>query len=84
MPNTETTDRLQNIEERLTNVEGSAQLHNKRHENDSAMLARVLDNLETHLTNHHGRLSTIKQSGSITALLVALGAFAELLRRLFF
>lgn len=83
MPNTENDDRFQRIEERLHNLEGASQLHNKRHESDSTMLARVLDNLELHLTNHHGRLSTIKQSGGITALLVALGAFAELLRRLF-
>ena len=83
MANTELTDRLEYIDERLHNLEGSAQLHNRRHESDSTMLARVLDNLELHLTNHHGRLSTLKQSGGITALLVVLGAVAELLRRLF-
>lgn len=83
MPDTEQQGRFKRINERLHNLEGSAQLHNKRHESDSTMLARVLDNLELHLTNHHGRLSTIKQSGGITALLVIMGAFAELLRRLF-
>jgi hypothetical protein len=83
MPNTEITDRLEHIEERLTNVEGTAYLHSRRHENDASMLARVLDNLEAHLSNHHSRLSTIKQSSGITAALLMLGAFAELLRRFF-
>ena len=83
MPNTEHNEWFQRVDERLANLEGSALLHARRHESDAAMLARVLDNLELHLTNHHGRLSTIKQSGGITALLVVLGAFAELLRRLF-
>ncbi len=83
MPNTDYDEKFQRIDERLTNVEGSFLLHNKRHENDSDMLSRVLDNLELHLTNHHSRLSTIKQSSGITAALLMLGAFAELLRRLF-
>lgn len=83
MPDTETSNRFQRIDERLHNLEGSDQLHNKRHENDAKMLARVLDNLELHMNNHHGRLSTLKQSSGITAALLMIGAFAELLRRLF-
>lgn len=81
MPTTD--EKFERVYERLTNLEGASQLHNKRHESDSTMLARVLDNLELHLTNHHGRLSQIKQGGGVTAALLMLGAFAELLRRLF-
>ena len=83
MPNTDVNDRLQRIGERLTNVEGSSRLHNQRHENDSEMLSRVLDNLEHHTNNAHGWVSTIKQGGGITTALFLLGAFAELLRRFF-
>jgi hypothetical protein len=83
MPNTEVTDRLEHIEERLTNVEGSSYLHNKRHENDASMLARVLDNLEHHTQNAHGRVSEMRRTASIGAVLATLGAVAELLRRLF-
>ena len=83
MPDLELNERFERIDERLHNIEGSNLLHNKRHESDSTMLARVLDNLELHLTNHHGRLSQIKQGGGVTAALLTLGAFAELLRRLF-
>lgn len=80
----EMNEQFQRIDERLDNLEGSFLLHNRRHESDAAMLARVLDNLDLHLTNHHGRLSTLKQSGGITAALLMLGAFAELLRQVFF
>lgn len=83
MTNTETEERFERIEERLSNIEGSNLLHAKRHENDSTMLARVLNNLELHLTNHHGRLSTLKQSGGITTALLVLGGLGELLRRWF-
>jgi len=83
MPNTEYDQKFQRMDERLTNLEGSALLHARRHENDTTMLARVLDNLESHLINHHGRLSTLKQSSGITAALLVIGAFAELLYRLF-
>ena len=83
MPDTEQQARFQRIDERLTNLEGSTLLHARRHESDAGMLARVLDNLEHHTQNAHGRLSTLKQSGGITAALLMVGAFAELLRRLF-
>ena len=75
--------RFQRIDERLYTLEGSSQLHNRRHESDSTMLSRVLDNIEIHLTNHHGRMSQIRQGGGVTAAVLILGVIAEIVRRVF-
>ena len=83
MDDDQTTSRFQRIDERLHNLEGASQLHNRRHESDSTMLARVLDNIEIHLTNHHGRMSQIKQGSGVTAAVLTLGVIAEIVRRVF-
>lgn len=83
MPNTEVETRLTRIEERLTNVEGSSYLHDKRHENDSEMLARVLDNLEHHTQNAHGLGSRVRQVGGLSAIAAVVLATLEILRQFF-
>ncbi|KKN83864.1 hypothetical protein LCGC14_0295170 [marine sediment metagenome] len=57
--------------------------HEKLHTSDQDLLAAIINTLAEHQTNHHGRLTFIKQSGVITALLATIGGIAELLRRLF-
>lgn len=83
MDEDQTTKKFKRIDERLQNLEGSSQLHNRRHESDSDMLSRVLNNLEAHLYNHHGRMSQIKQGGGVGAVLLILGGIAEIVRRVF-
>ena len=77
------TDQLKEIRDDVRELREWSARHEERHGDDADMLGRVLDSLQNHLANHHSRLSTIKQSSGITAALLMLGAFAELLRRLF-
>ncbi len=76
-------DKLDIIADDVAEVKRWTERHERRHGDDADMLGRVLDDLQVHLTNHHGRLSTIKQGGAIGTALALLGGLAEILRRLF-
>ncbi len=77
-------DKLDLIADDVAEVKRWLERHEERHGDDADMLGRVLDDLQTHLTNHHSRLSTMKQGGYIGTVLALLGAVAEILRRLLF
>jgi hypothetical protein len=57
--------------------------HEERHGDEAGMLQLVLTQLHEHDTNHHGRVSTIKRGGVMTAAVSLLYVAMELLRRFF-
>ncbi len=77
-------DKLDQIADDVSEVKRWMERHEERHGDEANMLNLVLKDLQSHLTNHHGRLSTVKQGGYIGTVLALLGAAAEVLRRFFF
>jgi hypothetical protein len=55
--------------------------HEERHGDDADMLQLVLNHLQTHTKNHHGRTSEVKRTVSIGAVLAVLAAIAEVIRQ---
>lgn len=52
--------------------------HGRAHINTDARLNILLEELQSHNHNHHGRVSTIKQSGWVALMVTAAAVFAEL------
>ena len=77
------SDKLDSIADDVSALKGWAARHEERHGDDADMLALVLNDLDRHTTNHHGRASTIKQGGWVAAALTLLWGIAELIRQLF-
>ena len=57
------------------------ELHQERHGDDADMLGRVLDNMETHTSNHHSRTTEIKRGASIITILAIFAAVVEVARQ---
>lgn len=76
------SDKLDIIAADVKELKAWSVRHEERHGDEANMLDLVLKDLQGHLTNHHSRLSTIKQGGYIGTSLALLGAVAEVLRRL--
>ena len=55
--------------------------HEERHGDDADMLQRVLNHLDTHDSNHHGRVSEIKRGASIITILAILAGAVEVMRQ---
>lgn len=75
-------DRLKRIEEDVADLKGRFARHEKRHGDDAEMLGRVLDNLDKHVGNHHGRASTIRQGSIVATAITLIYVVAELIRQL--
>jgi hypothetical protein len=76
-------EQLDQIEEDVSELKEWTRDHRKEHTADTNLLSSIIDKIDSHQNNHHGRLSMVKQSGAIGAALAAVGGVAELLRRLF-
>ena len=73
-------DKLDLIAEDVAEVKRWTERHERRHANDAEMLGRVLDDLQVHMTNHHSKLSTVKQGGFVGLAISILYALIETLR----
>lgn len=52
--------------------------HNRSHNNTDERLNIVLEELQSHNHNHHGRVSQLKQSGWVALIVTAAALVAEL------
>lgn len=80
MSNQHETDAFKVMQEDVAALRSWTERHEKRHENDADMLGRVLDSLDDHQNNHHGRVSVLKQASGVTAIAALAVAAAEILR----
>ena len=76
------SDKLDSIADDVSELKGWTARHEERHGDDADMLSLVLKDLDLHKTNHHGRASTIKQSGWIAAALTLLYGIAAAIRQI--
>lgn len=77
------TDKLDSIASDVSGLKSWAVRHEERHGDDANMLNLVLEHLNTHTQNHHGRASEMKRTASIGAALAILAGIAEAIRQVF-
>ncbi len=75
--------RLETMAEDVDYLRRWSERHEKRHGNEADMLDIVLEHLNSHTSNHHGRASEIKRTASIATLLAVLAGIAEAIRQVF-
>jgi hypothetical protein len=75
------TDQFDRLESDIQELKEWAAQHDEEHTADTNLLASIVKSLSDHQTNHHGRTSTIRQSGWVAAALTVAYVLAEIIRQ---
>ena len=70
------------LQEDVAEIRGWMASHRSEHTADTRLLASIIDQLDIHQENHHGRSSMFRQASWITACTAVLLATAEVVRYL--
>jgi len=74
-------DALDQVFDKVEHLADWTHTHDEEHVNEDKRMNLLLTQLTEHDTNHHGRASTIKQSGWVAGALTIVYVVAELLRQ---